>query len=286
MSHIGLGEVVGLMAGDAVVEHYSQGALEKRILDALTLIGVDPERLDPDQLAPVDEFHIGGRLATVELVDQLKLRAGLRVLDVGSGLGGAARYMVRTHGVEVVGVDLTEEYVRVASSLTRRSGLADSADFHQGSATDLPFTENTFDRACMLHVGMNIVDKAAVFREVRRVLADGGSFGVYDIMQTGSGELSYPLPWAATPHTNFLASPQRYRELLSEAGLPVEVERDRGEFAIGFLRGMLTKIAESEPPPLGLHLVMGQDALVKIKNMYAGIEHGTLTPVEMVCAAR
>lgn len=274
------------MAGDAVVEHYSQGALEKRILDVLTLMGVDPECLEPDQLAPVDEFHIGGRSATVEFVDQLKLRSGLRVLDIGSGLGGAARYMVRTQDVQVVGVDLTEEYVQVASSLTRRTGLAESAEFHQGSATDLPFAEKTFDRACMLHVGMNIADKAAVFREVRRVLVDGGGFGVYDVMQTGSGEISYPMPWATTSDTSFPAPPQRYRELLAEAGLQVEAERDRREFAISFLRGMLAKIAESGPPPLGLHLVMGQDAPMKIKNLLAGVECGALAPVEMVCSTR
>lgn len=274
------------MSGDAVAEHYSHGALEQRILDALSMMGADPERLEPDQLAPVDEFHIGGRVATVELVDQLKLRAGLRVLDVGSGLGGTARYLVRTHDVEVIGVDLTPEYVQVASSLTRRSGLAGRAEFQQGSATDLPFPDSSFDRAAMLHVGMNIADKAAAFREVRRVLVDGGSFGVYDIMRTGSGEIGYPMPWAATPATSFLAQPQDYRDLLAEAGLPVEVERDRREFGIRFLRGMLAKIAESGPPPLGLHLVMGKDAAVKITNMVEGLECGALAPIELICSAR
>lgn len=275
-----------LISGDAVAEHYSHGALEQRILDALAMMGVDPERLEPDQLAPVDEFHIGGRLATVDLVDQLELQAGLRVLDVGSGLGGTARYLVRAHDVEVIGVDLTEEYVQVASSLTRRSGLAGRAEFRQGSATDLPFPESTFDRACMLHVGMNIADKAAAFREVRRVLVDGGSFGVYDIMRTGSGEISYPVPWAAGPATSFLAQPQRYRDLLAEAGLLVEAERDRREFGINFLRGMLTKIAESGPPPLGLHLVMGKDAAVKIANLVDSLERGVLAPIELICSAR
>lgn len=274
------------MNGDAVVEHYSHGALEQRILGALAVMGADPEHLEPDQLAPVDEFHVGGRSATVELADQLDLRPGLRVLDVGSGLGGAARYLAGMHGVEVTGIDLTEEYVQVASSLTRRAGLAEHAEFRQGTATDLPFPDGTFDRACMLHVGMNVADKAAAFSEVRRVLADGASFGVYDIMGNGSGEITYPVPWAATAATSFLALPQRYRELLAAAGLSVVAERDRHEFGLAFLHEMLARIAESGPPPLGLHIVMGEDAALKIANLVDNLERGVVAPVELICAAR
>ncbi|MGH4000065.1 MAG: class I SAM-dependent methyltransferase, partial [Pseudonocardiaceae bacterium] len=189
----------------AIGRHYSHGELEREILNVLSMLGADLENLDPDQLAPVDEFHIGGRLATVALANQLDLRPGLHVLDVGSGLGGTARYLARRHAVHVTGIDLTEEYVRVAASLSRRAGLAQFVQFRHGSATDLPFPDGSFDRACMLHVGMNVEDKAALFAEVRRVLVGGGSFGVYDVMRVGSGEVVYPVPWAATSATSFLA---------------------------------------------------------------------------------
>jgi hypothetical protein len=127
--------------------------------------GCGPERLNPDQLAMVDEFHIGGRKATVELLDQLDLRPALRVLDAG----GTARYLARRDGVEVTGVDLTAEYVEVATSLTLRAGLAELVQFRQASASTLPFSDGSFDRVCILHVGMNIADKAALFAEIRRV---------------------------------------------------------------------------------------------------------------------
>lgn len=275
-----------MVSEQTVAEHYSHGELEREILHALTTLGADPEHLDLDQLAPVDEFHIGGRRATVELVDQLDLSPGLRVLDVGSGLGGTARYLAGRHAVEVTGLDLTPEYVQVAESLTRRAGLAELVQFCQGSATNLPFPDGAFDRACMLHVGMNVADKAALFSEIRRVLVGGGKFGVYDVMRVGLGEVVYPVPWAAASGISFLAEPQRYRALLAEAGLPVQAERDRRNFSIEFFRGIRARVAQDGPPALGLHIVMGPDAALKVANMIGSLERAVLAPTEMVCLAQ
>ncbi|HEY6424294.1 MAG TPA: methyltransferase domain-containing protein, partial [Pseudonocardiaceae bacterium] len=122
------------MSDGSVAEYYSHGALEEQILDALVRIGADPEHLHIDQLAPVDEFHVGGRAATMALVDQMDLHPGLRVLDVGSGLGGTARYLAHEHKVAVTGIDVTAEDVQVARSLTRRAALADRVTFLEGSA--------------------------------------------------------------------------------------------------------------------------------------------------------
>jgi SAM-dependent methyltransferase len=269
-----------------IADHYSQGQLERTILNALITLGADPEHLDPDQLATVDEFHIGGRKATVELLDQLELRPALRVLDVGSGLGGTARYLARRHGVEVTGVDLTAEYVEVATSLTRRAGLAELVQFRQASATTLPFSDGSFDRVCMLHVGMNIADKAALFAEIRRVLAAGGGLGIYDLMRVGPGEITYPVPWAGSSATSFLMEPQRYRELLAQARLPVQVERDRRGFGIEALHEVRARVARDGLPALGLHLVMVPDPAWKIANMLNSLERAVLAPTEMICLAQ
>lgn len=271
------------MTEQPVAQHYTHGALEEQILDALVTIGIDPDHLQADQLAPVDEFHIGGRAATVALVDQMDLRPGLRVLDIGSGLGGTARFLAQRDRVTVTGIDLTEEYVQVARSLTRRTGLTGQVTFQQGSATALPFDDHSFDRVCMLHVGMNIAAKETLFAEVRRVLTEDGTFGLYDIMRTGTAELTYPVPWASTPATSFLAGPADYRELLAKAGLSVAVERDRRDFGVAFFHELRAKIARSGPPALGLHIVMGQDAATKVANMIDNLERAAISPTEMIC---
>jgi 2-polyprenyl-3-methyl-5-hydroxy-6-metoxy-1,4-benzoquinol methylase len=109
----------------AVASHYTQGDFEERLLAMLAAAGKDREHLTADDLTPVEEFHIGGREATVELASQMRLRPGMRLLDVGSGIGGPARYFARAHDCTVTGIDLTDEFVSVASHLSARVGLAD-----------------------------------------------------------------------------------------------------------------------------------------------------------------
>ena len=268
----------------SVERHYTQGSLERTILDALAAMGKDPDRLVPANLAPVDEFHVGGRQATIDLADQLGIQPGQHLLDIGSGLGGASRYFAHERGCRVTGIDLTEEYVRTAEALVGRVGLGSQVSYRHGSALDLPFPSDTFDGAYMLHVGMNIEDKARLFAGVRRVLRSGAVFGVYDVMREGGeGDLSFPVPWASSPETSFVESAADYRRLLESAGFEVQKERSRREFAIEFFRNMRAQAAQGGgPPPLGLHILMGATAHQKIANMMSGFERGVIAPTEII----
>lgn len=267
-----------------LTRHYAHGDLERAILDALRASGRDPDRLSPDDLAPVDEFHIGGRPATRALMDRLGLAPGGHVLDIGSGLGGAARYVAVAHGCPVTGIDLSGEYVRVARALARRVGLDDRVDYRQGSALDLPFPAAGFDGAYMLHVGMNIADKPALFAGVRRVLRPGAPFGIYDVMRTGDGAPDFPVPWASGAATSFVETPDRYRRWLDEAGFAVEAVRDRRDFALEAFAAMRARARGGVPPPLGLHL-LSPEAPRRFANMIAAVERGVIAPVEIVCRA-
>lgn len=113
------------------------------------------------------------------------------MLDVGSGIGGAARAFA-AHGAYVTAVDLTEEFVELARELNHASGLGESITSLCAAGEDTGLEPGSFDVATLLHVGMNLEDKASVFAEVHRLLAPGGVFGVYDLM--GSNDLHYPQP--------------------------------------------------------------------------------------------
>lgn len=271
-----------------VAAHYTSGTLLDRILDVLAGAGVDVGRLAPDDLAPVEEFHIGGRAATVELAAQLGLKPGMRVLDVGSGIGGAARYLARAQGCRVLGIDLTPEFVAVANELARRVGLADAVSYRQGSALAIDVPPASFDAATMLHVGMNIEDKAAVFASVRKALKPGGLFGVYDIMRVGAGDLAFPVPWSSKPETSFLAAPAAYRRALEAAGFSMVQERDRRNFSLDYFREMKAKAeaaAADGKPFLGNHLIMGADFPQKLAHVREAIERGDIAPFEMIARA-
>jgi len=263
-----------------VTGHYGRGRLEELILAAVAREGKDPEKLAAVDLAAVDEFHVGGLEATQELAKQMELRAGLRLLDVGSGIGGPARYFAAEHGCKVTGIDLTEEFVRVARSLTTRTKLDGLVEFRQGSALELPFAPGTFDRSYMIHVGMNIADKAGIFREVRRVLKPDGLFTVFDIVRTGHGPLRYPVPWATSEETSFVGEVKEYRDALQNAGFRIAQERGRREFSITFTERMMARMAQGSPPALGLHLLMGEKTPVMVKNILAMMKEGVLEPVE------
>jgi len=270
-----------------VAQHYTHGDLERAILDALVASHKDIERLAPSDLAPVDEFHAGGRQATVEFAAQVGFTSGMHLLDIGCGIGGPSRYFAEANGCQVTGIDLTEDYVRTATALTRRAGLAGRVTYRQASALALPFGPYTFDGAYMMHVGMNIADKPKLFAEARRVLKAGGLFAVYDLMRTGEGVLKFPLHWAATAETSFVATAAAYRRALDAAGFEVLKERNRREFALDFFRAAQARAsANGGPPPLGLHILMKIDVAQKAANVLSNIENGLIAPVELVCRAR
>ena len=267
----------------AIAQHYAHGSLDAAILNALAAAGKDLNRLTPKDLAPVDEFHIGGRQATIAFAQQFDPQPGMRLLDIGCGLGGAARYFASEHGCQVAGIELSEEYVAVATALAARVGLDEQVSCRQGSALALPFVAASFDGAYMFHVGMNIEDKAGLFREVRRVLTASGVFGIYDVMRLAAGDLHYPVPWTSSADASFVDTAANYRRLLADAGFEVVKERDRRDFALETFAQMRARSAAGAPAPLGLHIVMGANAAQKVKNMMGDIAAGLIAPTEMIC---
>lgn len=264
----------------AVAVHYGVADLAEKVLAALRDAGLDPDRLAAKDLAPVDEFHIGGRLATQHAVAKMRLADGAHVLDVGCGLGGATRYLASSSNCRVTGIDLTPEYIGVARMLAERTGLSQRIDYHVASALDMPFADETFDAAITLHVAMNIKDRDGLYREVARVLKRGAAFCIYDVMKGENEDLVYPVPWAETAATSHLTTPEEMVVLLEQAGFAVEEVEDRTGFGIAFFRERLA--AGGGPAPLGLHLLMGGNARAKFENMLENLERGAIAPVVMV----
>ena len=267
----------------SVSRNYGQTGLLDAIVAGLATLGKSPESVTVEDLAAVDEFHVGGREATQSLLERLELVESDVVLDIGCGIGGTARFATNTFGCRVVGIDVTEEYVHVGNRLCGYVGCASAVNLEIGDITDSDHADECFDKTVMLHVGMNIRDKDRLAAEAYRLLKPGGLFGVYDLMRVGDGEISFPVPWAEDQSTCALATPARYREALEGAGFEFVHERNRRDFALAFTARMHAKMLDrAGPPPLGLHLLMGTAAPVKYGNMVASIATNDIAPVEML----
>ena len=155
---------------DGVRDHYRAIGLAERLKTALAAFGPEDQRLAPEQLSALDQFHTRGLAATAELAKLTGIAADMTVLDVGSGVGGPARFLAQTYGCRVTGVDLSEPFVEAARYLTGRTGQSEHVSFETASALQLPFDDGRFDVALLQHVAMNIADRARLYREIRRVL--------------------------------------------------------------------------------------------------------------------
>lgn len=267
---------------DAIQTHYARSDLGHLILAALEKAGKNADRLTLEDLAPVDEFHIRGRAATLELARAAGLDAARRVLDVGSGVGGTSRCLAKEFGCRVTGIDLTEEYCRAARLLTAKIGLADLVDFRQGDATNLPFDDASFDVVWTEHVAMNIPDKSLLYREMHRVLKPGGTLAIYDVLAGPSGPVLFPVPWARTPDTSFLVQPDDLRGLLEAAGFRVTDWSDTTDAARAWFVSLAEKIRKEGLPPLGFHLLLGPEFPAMAQNQRRNLEEGRIVLAQVI----
>ena len=257
---------------DGVREHYRATGLTERLKTALRALGPEDQLLTPLQLAALDQFHTCGLAATAELARLTGITAGMAVLDVGSGVGGPARFVAATHGCRVTGVDLSAPFVEAARYLTERTGQTGQVSFKIGSALELPFDDGSFDVVLLQHVAMNIADRARLYREILRVLRPGGRFATFDVVATGS-EPHYPVPWAKTPATSFLLTAAETRAAIEPAGFRTLAWRDDTENA----KAWFAQLRDSgPPPPLNLSTVMGPDFAQLAANLGRNLAEGRL----------
>ncbi len=258
--------------------HYGRhDAFVSDILAGLSAAGHDVDALDTDALSGAAEFHLGGRLATLAVLDSVRFAEPRQVLDVGCGIGGPARTMATELGAHVVGVDLTPSFVAAATELTALVGLGERVSFQVGDALDLDQPDDDTDLVTLFHVGMNIADKARLFAELARVLRPGGHLVVYDIMRIAPGRLELPLPWTSSAEHQHLAEVDEYLTALRGAGLEPDPPVDHRPL----VRAAIEHSAD-EPPPVNLSHLMGPDFAEMFANLRTAAAAGTVAPIQIV----
>lgn len=267
---------------DEVAAHYGAEDLVDRVHAALREARGSLENLTVGDLTPIDSFHIRGPAATAELACRVDISPGWRVLDVGSGPGGTARYLAAEHGCRVTGLDITPEYVSLAESLSQMVGLTETTSFHCGNALAMPFPDEEFDCVWAEQVQMNIADKSRFFSEMYRVLRRGSQLVMLEVFQGARECIHLPVPWSEKPSTNFLVTAAEMQQIVQDQGFEIVEWADVTAVSMEWFRSVRQKIAETGTPSVGAHLLMGPSAPEKGFNLRLNLEEGRVTVEQAV----
>lgn len=267
------------MDDKAISEHYGISGILDSILKGLESSGKELDSLKPEDLAPIDEFHTRGKDSTVEIANLAQLQPHHSVLDVGCGLGGSARYIAEKYGCNVIGIDLTEQYIDVANKLTKIVKMSGKVSFKHASALDIPFESNNFDVVWTEHTQMNISDKKGFYRELSRVLKPKGRLVFHDVFGTNT-PAHYPTPWAEHDSLSSLCTQEEAKKAIEESDLTVEQWIDKSRESEEFFKKMIKKSESSGPPSLGFHLLMGDTAKTKLANQARNLEENRVSIIQ------
>lgn len=258
---------------DRLARHYGRRDLLAVLDDALRAAGKAEGTLRPDDLAPVDQFHTCGIIATRELAQRAAVTAETRVLDLGGGIGGVARLLAAIFGCYVEVPDRTEVYCAAGRMLTERCGLAERVQFRYGDATAPPYADAQFDLVWAQHSTMNIADIAALYRGATRVLRSGGRLALHEIVARPADGLHLLVPWAGDAGLSYLRPPDVLRAQIRTAGFVELAWHDETATALQWFEQRVAAMdAGSTPPLLGLHLLLGPETATLFRNLLRNLQ--------------
>ncbi len=258
-----------------IENHYLKAGLYEDIIARLQEQGIDLNHVTRSDIAAVDEFHVRGAAVSKELANSISLN-GSSVLDVGCGIGGPCRMLADEYNCVTTGIDLSHDFVRIATELSKLVQLDEKTTFVQGDATHLPFEAATFDVVWSQHVQMNIPDKQAFYSEISRVLKGGGHFLYYDIFRKDAGEIHYPMPWADNADLSFLFMEEELENILHDLELRKKQSTNQTPAGIAFFEALVDRLKKSGPPKMGLNVLMGETTKPKIMNLLSHLKRGEL----------
>ncbi len=259
-----------------VQEHYGAADITSKIFAAIPW---NPDRdalLSAEQLYPFDQLHGRELLATRDHAARLDPQRDDHLLDVGSGIGGPARYFAATYGCRVTGIDVTPEFVAAARDLTSRCGLGDHVTFIETDAVATPAEDESFDHAYSFYVGMNLPDKLAILTEIFRLMKPGGRL-IWTEVTAGEGAPTYPLPWSDNAADSHVRTREDLLDHFTAAGFRIQAVEDETHAHLELAKKMKDSNRLPTPDQMQANqVVLGQDFVARRMNYIASLGEGTI----------
>ncbi|MBE0505855.1 MAG: methyltransferase domain-containing protein [Marinospirillum sp.] len=264
-------------------QRYADEHLATRLREALLAEGLNPDQLTLDDIAAIDQLHVGGRRSSRQLADLAEFLPGQQVLDLGCGTGGSSRLLVAEYGVQVVGVDITQPFVDVARWLTEATGLTARCHYTCADAQQLPLETASFDAVWCQHTLMNLPDLDQGLREIHRVLKPDGRLLLHEVLQGGNLEpLVFPVPWADDASTSHLHTPTELEQQLRLAGFTPMFQQNVTEDALNWRKKHTEKEARGQIGILTPQLIFGPRFLQMGKHLMANLQQDKVWLMESV----
>ncbi|MHA1255845.1 MAG: class I SAM-dependent methyltransferase [Promethearchaeota archaeon] len=258
---------------EAINTQYGKSDLGDKILAILENKDLDIEGFNKDVLAPIEELHLHGRAATIELAKGVGLNEKMRVLDIGCGIGGPARTLASEFGCHVTGLDLSKEYCTAAKIINDKLGLNNNIEIKQGNALNMPFDNAEFDLVFMQHVLMNIENKEHLITQINRVLGPKGRLAIHTICASSTTPIHLPVIWADNPDINFLLTNRELSHLISDIGFIELYWRDHTKQV---LEGIQQARSKRKPVNFDLFSSIVPDVSIKWRNINRNLNEGRI----------
>jgi len=203
---------------EAINAQYGQSDLGNKLLSALQEEGFDSAEGIKKALARIEELHLGGSVATLELAQKVSINENSRVLDIGCGIGGPARNLASTFGCHVTGIDLSKDYCQAAEIINHYLGLSDFIKIIQGNALNMHFNMGEFDVIFIQHVLMNIENKSQLLSQIYKILSPKGRLALNTICTGSIRPILFPVIFASDPSISFLIPENELHQLIINSG--------------------------------------------------------------------
>ncbi len=216
----------------------------------------------PDEpIAPASQRTVA------RMAETAGITAGTRVLDMGAGYGGAARWLARTYGCRVTCLNLSEVENDRNREKTREQGLDHLVDVVDGSFENMPMQDNAFDLVWSQDAFLHSGERGTVVSEVARVLVPSGQVVFTDPMADDAADTSALSPILARLHLDSLGSPGFYREAFARFGFTDFTFEDHTQQLTTHYGRVLSELERAEPD------FRGKISDEYVTNMKSGLQN-------------